>query len=207
MDSVIELIQQFWVGFGQGQLPDLGSWNYMLVGFFMIVQGRATALFGGIAAAAGYFPLVPIILVALTARIIVDLFWYNIGSNGRIDRFGRRFGSYQLLTTEITEQISKKPRQYILLAKLSNGLSLPAIITAGTASIPYRSWLPASFVGEMLWTVPLLLVGYFATGALDQIEGGISFMTMGSTALFVLLFIVFIIRSKRRAVNEVSSSH
>ena len=95
MEEVFETVQQLMSGFEQGNLPDLGSWNYMLVGFFMLFQGRITAVFGGIAAAAGYFPLVPILLVALLARLIVDLFWYNIGSSGQIDRLSNRFDSFE----------------------------------------------------------------------------------------------------------------
>jgi membrane-associated protein len=174
----------------------------MLVGVFMMFQGRATALFGGIAAAAGYFPLIPILLVALGARIIVDLFWYNVGSRGKIDRFGRRFESVGRMTEQIQEQMRDKPRKYILLAKLSSGLSLPAVITAGTAHIPYRRWLPASFAGELLWTVPLLLLGYFATDALSQVEGGLSYITMASTVIFILGFVVMFIKSRRTAQAE-----
>ncbi len=206
MEHFFELVQQVIVGFQQGHLPDLGTWNYMLVGVFMMFQGRGTAVFGGIAAAAGYFPLLPIILVALVARIIVDLFWYNVGSRGQIDRFGRRFGSVGRMTEQVQDQMRDKPRRYILLAKLSSGLSLPAVITAGSAHIPYRRWLPASFAGELLWTVPLLLLGYFATDALSQIEGGLSYVTYVSTAVFILGFVVMFVKS-RRAARTNNSDH
>lgn len=197
MEEIFESVQQLMEGFQQGHLPDLGTWNYMLVGVFMMFQGRITALFGGVAAAAGYFPLVPILLVALLARAVVDLFWYNVGSRGQVDRLGRRFASFERLTDQVNEQMRDKPRRYILLAKLSSGLSLPAIISAGNAGIPYRRWLPASFAGELLWTVPLLLLGYFATDALAQVEGGLSYLTFGSSALFVLGITFMIVRSRR----------
>ena len=202
MEEIFKTVQQLMEGFQQGHLPDLGTWNYMLVGVSMMFQGRATALFGGIAAAAGYFPLIPILLVALGARIIVDLFWYNVGSSGQIDRFGRRFGSYEQMAGQIQEQMRDKPRRYVFLAKLSSGLSLPAVITAGSAGIPYRRWLPASFAGELLWTVPLLLLGYFATDALSQVEGGLSYITFASTAIFILGFVVMFIKSRRAAQTE-----
>ena len=202
MEEIFETVQRLMEGFQQGHLPDLGTWNYMLVGVSMMFQGRATALFGGIAAAAGYFPLIPILLVALGARIIVDLFWYNVGSSGQIDRFGRRFGSYEQMAGQIQDQMRDKPRRYVFLAKLSSGLSLPAVITAGSAGIPYRRWLPASFVGELLWTAPLLLLGYFATDALSQVEGGLSYITFASTAIFILGFVVMFIKSRRAAQTE-----
>lgn len=198
MDSFLDFVQQVWVGFQHGQLPDFGSWNYILVGIFMLVQGRASALLGGIAAAAGSIQLVPIIAIALLTRIIVDLFWYNIGSSGQIDRVGRRFGGYNRMADQVQGRIQEKPRQFMLMAKLSNGLALPAVIAAGTAHVPYRRWLPASFAGELLWTIPLLLVGYFTTGALSQVEGGLTYLTLGSSGLFAALFILFFVRSRRQ---------
>lgn len=196
MESIVEIAVRFWADFQQGILPDLGTWNYMLVAFFMLFQGRISAVLGGIAVAAGYLNLLPIILVALLARLFVDLFWYNVGSTGQINRVGQRFSAYQKVADRVESGIQRRPVQFILLAKLSNGLSLPAVIAAGNAKVPYKKWLPASFTGEVLWTLPLLLLGYFATDALSQLEGGLTYITFGTTAIFVLVFLFPMFRAK-----------
>lgn len=197
METALEILQGLWLDFQQGQLPDLGTWNYMLVAFFMLFQGRMSAVFGGVAAAAGYLNLLPIILVALLARLIVDLFWYNVGSTGQIDRLGHRFGFYRSIAGHVEEGVQMQPRRFILIAKLSNGLSLPAVVAAGNARVPYRSWLPASFMGEFIWTLPLLLLGYFATDKLAGLQGGISYLTVGFTTVFLLFFLFTYLRTKR----------
>lgn len=197
METVLEILQGLWLDFQQGQLPDLGTWNYMLVAFFMLFQGRMSAVFGGVAAAAGYLNLLPIILVALLARLIVDLFWYNVGSTGQIDRIGHRFGFYRSIAGHVEEGVQMQPRRFILIAKLSNGLSLPAVVAAGNARVPYRRWLPASFMGEFIWTLPLLLLGYFATDKLAGLQGGISYLTVGFTTVFLLFFLFTYLRTKR----------
>ncbi|MGD2048507.1 MAG: VTT domain-containing protein [Chloroflexota bacterium] len=197
METALEILQGLWLNFQQGQLPDLGTWNYMLVAFFMLFQGRMSAVFGGVAAAAGYLNLLPIILVALLARLIVDLFWYNVGSTGQIDRIGHRFGFYRSIAGHVEEGVQMQPQRFILIAKLSNGLSLPAVVAAGNARVPYRQWLPASFMGEFVWTLPLLLLGYFATDKLAGLQGGISYLTIGLTTLFLLFFLFTYLRTKR----------
>lgn len=197
METVLEILQGLWLDFQQGQLPDLGTWNYMLVAFFMLFQGRMSAVFGGVAAAAGYLNLLPIILVALLARLFVDLFWYNVGSTGQIDRIGHRFGFYRSIAGHVEEGVQMQPRRFILIAKLSNGLSLPAVVAAGNARVPYRRWLPASFMGEFIWTLPLLLLGYFATDKLAGLQGGISYLTVGFTTVFLLFFLFTYLRTKR----------
>jgi membrane protein DedA with SNARE-associated domain len=199
MEILLDTIDQFWTGFQQGELPDLGTWNYILVAVFMMFQGRISAIFSGIAAATGHISLLPIIIVALSARLIVDLFWYNVGATGQIDRVGRRFNFYQRISDPLQDRIRNKPRQFILLAKLSNGLALPAVIAAGNSRVPYRQWLPVSFAAELLWTIPLLFLGYFATGALTQVEGGLSYLTLGMTVFFLLAFVAYGLKTWRGA--------
>ena len=197
MESIIDIVQQFWVNFQHGQLPDLGSWNYALMAGALIVQGRTSAFFGGIAAAAGYLNLGLIILVAISARVLVDIVWYRIGATGYVDRFGRRFSAYERISNSVHDGVSTRPLRFILIAKLSNGLSMPAVIAAGSANVPIRSWLPASFIGELIWTIPLLMLGYIATDTFGQIEGGLSYFTMGISGIMMMVFVVYVIRSRR----------
>jgi membrane protein DedA with SNARE-associated domain len=197
MEIIFDTMEQLWAGFQQGELPDLGTWNYMLVAFFMMFQGRVSAIFSGIAAATGHINLIPIIIVALLARVIVDLFWYNVGSTGQIERVGKRFDLYQRIGEPLQEQIRTKPWRFILIAKLSNGLALPAVIAAGNSHVPYRRWLPVSFAAELLWTIPLLFLGYFATDALAQVEGGLTYLTYGMTVFFMLAFAFYILKTLR----------
>ena len=140
-----------------------------------------------------------IILIALAARMIVDVFWYRVGATGYIDRVGRRFGPYQRVADRVQEGIHARPAHFVVMAKLSNGLSVPAVIAAGRAGLPLRRWLPYSFAIEILFTVSLLLAGYFATDALAQIEGGMSYL-FGAVGVFMLLSIAYYaIKSKRKA--------
>ena len=75
MEVLVDFVQEIVNGFQTGQMPDLGTWNYVLVGGFIMLQGRVSALLGGAVAAAGYMDLGLIIMVALVARVIVDVFW------------------------------------------------------------------------------------------------------------------------------------
>jgi membrane protein DedA with SNARE-associated domain len=202
MDAFFDVIQQFWLDFQHGQAPDIGSWNYMLMAVFMMMQGRVSAVLGGVVAAAGYLNLGLIILVALAARVIVDLFWYKVGSTGYVDRIGRRIGAYERVADRVQEGIRQKPVRFVLLAKLSNGLSVPATIAAGSARLPIRRWLPVSFAAELLWTVPLLLVGYFGSDVLGNMEGGLSYFTLGISAVFMLFIVLYLVRSRRNSARQ-----
>ena len=199
MDGAIDFLQEIVSGFQAGHLPDLGTWNYLLVGGFIMLQGRVSALLGGAVAAAGAMDLGLMIIVALVARVIVDVFWYRVGATGYIDRIGSRFGAYERVAERVQTGIHARPVHFVVMAKLSNGLSVPAVIAAGSAGLPLRRWLPYSFAIEILFTVSLLLAGYFATDALSQIEGGLSY-ALGALGVVVLLGIgYFAIKARRQA--------
>ncbi|MGB3716405.1 MAG: VTT domain-containing protein [Candidatus Promineifilaceae bacterium] len=211
IDILFDVIQQVWLDLQHGQLPDLGGWNYMLMAVFLMVQGRASALIGGIAAASGYLNLGLIILVALLARGMVDLFWYKVGATGIAERIGRRASSNERFSYErhfekyserINEGLQHRPSRMVLLAKTIGGLSIPVVIAIGNARVPLRRWLPASVAGELLWTLPLLLLGFFATDAVSGIRGGILYLTFGMTVLILLVSILKNARSRWTAAHD-----
>ncbi len=195
---VFDFIQEIVKGFQAGHMPDLGTWNYLLVAGFMMLQGRVSALLSGAMAAAGSMNLGLIILVALVARAFVDLFWYRVGATGYIDRIGRRFGPYERVANRVQEGIHARPVRFVVMAKLSNGLSVPAVIAAGSAGLPIRRWLPYSFAIEIMFTVSLLFAGYFATDALTSIEGGLAHGFEALGAIIVLGAAYYMIKSRRQ---------
>jgi membrane protein DedA with SNARE-associated domain len=201
MESVFEFVQEIVQGFQAGQMPDLGTWNYLLMAGFIMMQGRISALLSGAVAAAGYMNLGLIVLVALMARVFVDVFWYRVGASGHIDRIGRRFGPYERVADRVQQGIHAQPVRFVVMAKLSNGLSVPAVIAAGSAGLPMRRWLPFSFVIEILFTVPLLLTGYFATDALASIEGGLSYAFGALGITIVLVAAYFVLKARRQGAS------
>jgi membrane protein DedA with SNARE-associated domain len=195
IETFIDVIQEVWIDLQQGQLPNLGGWNYMLMAFFLMIQGRASALIGGIAAATGSLNLGLIILVALAARAIVDLFWYRVGTTGLINRISGRGSSSDRFVGSVNEELNNRPTRVILLSKFTGGLSVPVVVAIGNAGVPLRRWLPASFAGELLWTLPLLLVGFFATEAVSGVKGGLVYLSLGLTSLILFGFLLRSIRT------------
>ncbi len=106
---------------------------------FILLQGRLSAVGSGAAAAAGYLNLGPFILIALLIRVIVDIIWYRLGSSGHVDRIFKGTGLYKAIAGPLDGDLRDRPMRFMFLAKVSNGLSVPAVIMAGNAGIPFRS--------------------------------------------------------------------
>lgn len=197
MDGLFTIIQHLWAGFQQGQLPDLGSWNYGLLAFFMILQGRPSAVFSGIVASAGTLNLALVLVVIMAARVVVDLFWYTVGATGWVDRLGGRVALVARAAGHLEAEMARKPRQFVLLGKLSNTLTIPVVIAAGHSRLPLGQWFPSSFAGEFLWTFSLLLFGYLSANAVSAVSGGLSTLMLGFTGVFAAIFLISLLRGRR----------
>lgn len=197
MDGLFTIIQHLWAGFQQGQLPDLGTWNYGLLAFFMILQGRPSAVFSGIVASAGTLNLALVLVVIMAARVVVDLFWYTVGATGWVDRLGGRVALVARAAGHLEAEMARKPRQFVLLGKLSNTLTIPVVIAAGHSRLPLGQWFPSSFAGEFLWTFSLLLFGYLSANAVSAVSGGLSTLMLAFTAVFAAIFLISLLRGRR----------
>jgi len=200
MLAFFELIQQFWINLQQGQLPQLGAWNYLLLASLIIWQGPIATLFGGAAASAGLLQPGIVFLVAIGTNLTADVLLYSIGRRGNVDRFfsaegrlGRHRGRYLRLQQGLHQHSTK----ILLMAKLSAGFALPTLVAAGATGLSWRRWFPVVFIGETIWTGTLLLIGYFFTEAIKQVTHGFQFALLGFSFLFILMLVWFISRQMR----------
>ncbi len=199
METIIELLQEIWSDFQAGQLPALGPWNYLLLSLLMIWQGPIASLFGGAAASAGLLKPGLVFIVGVAGNLTADIIWYSVGRNGKVEhlfkrgRFGMHHGRYQKLNNGMQMHANK----ILLMAKLSFGLAVPTLVAAGLAKLSWRKWFPAVFIGETIFTGTLVLIGYFATEAIRQVEQGLQLFLLIMTALFIAGAIWFIPRFLR----------
>jgi membrane protein DedA with SNARE-associated domain len=89
----------------------------------------------------------------------------------------------------------------LFIAKLTSGLVIPSLIAAGLARVQVKRWFPGLFSAEILWTGTLVLVGYYATQAVSQVEKGFQYLGVVGTLALVLVFLEWLRRSYRRGVK------
>ena len=199
MEPLFELLQEIWSDFQAGQLPELGPWNYLLLSLLMIWQGPIASLFGGAAASAGLLKPGLVFVVGVAGNLTADVIWYSIGRNGKVERlfergrFGMHHGRYQKLSNGMQLHATK----ILLMAKLSFGLAVPTLVAAGLAKLSWRKWFPVVFIGETIFTGTLVIVGYFATEIIKQVEQGLQLFLLIMTVLFIAAAIWFIPRFLR----------
>ena len=100
---------------------------------------------------------------------------------------------------KLRQGMHRNATKILLLAKLSVGFAVPALIAAGLTRLAWRRWFPIVLVGELLWTTVLMLIGYYATGAIiQQVNRGVPYLIIGFLILFAIMLSWFIRRAMRQ---------
>ena len=185
-------IHTFWISLKAGQLPELGVWSYFLLAVLVAIEGPLATLLGAAAASAGMMRPIPVFFAAATGNLTADSLWYTLGYAGRVHwvlRFGKRLGVRPRHIERLQEEMHRHASKILLVAKLTSGLIIPSLIAAGLARVPWRRWFPVILSAEMLWTGSLVIIGYFATEFIKQVEKGIEYLALGGSILLLLAFL------------------
>jgi len=193
---LVELAQQFWFDLQNGQLPELGNWNYVLLSVLIVWQGPLATMLGGAAASAGLLRPSLVFLAGIVGNLTADILWYTVGRTGRIERLfkGGRLGKHSGRFSLMQNAMSRHATKVLLFAKLTSGFAIPALVAAGVTRVSWKKWFPIVFIGETIWTGLLVLIGFYATEALKQVEQGLQLFLVGTIFISLILAVWFIPR-------------
>lgn len=187
------MIEKFWIDLQHGTLPQLGYWNYLLLAILVAIEGPIATLLGAAAASAGLMRLPFVFLAASTGNLSADVAWYSLGYYGKVEWLLLHLGRYVGFRREHLEYLQKGMRNHakkiLFVGKLTASFMIPSLIAAGLSKVPIRKWLPTLLAGECVWTGTLVLLGFYATEAIKQVERGVEYIGIAGTAFFLLIAI------------------
>jgi len=188
-------------------------WLYAVIFLVVMVEGPFAILLASSAATTGILAPIPVFIAASLGNMVADFLWYLLGYHGRLDLLLRwRFlkispASIDLLKGKMQRNVVK----ILLVAKLTNGMVVPALIATGVAKVPLRRWFPTIFFANLLVTGGFALFGYYTAINIMKLEHWIRYLALGfSFVLFILvgIYIQSLIRKQisveKIAENELS---
>ena len=193
--NIFAWLHTFWVNLQAGQLPELGPFSYVILAVLVLIEGPIATLIGSAAASAGFLRPYLVFISAAAGNLIADSLWYTLGYAGREEwfiRLGRRFGVKPRYVERLKQGMHDHATKILLVAKLTSGFIIPALIAAGLMRVPWRRWFPVILLGEMFWTGTLVLVGYYATEMIKKVERGIEYLGIGASFLLILALLYYI---------------
>jgi membrane protein DedA with SNARE-associated domain len=205
LQSIINFFGEYWTALQNGTLPPLGYWNYLILLVFVIIQGPFVTLLSGAGVAAGLFNPILAMTTSVIGSLIADVFWYNVGLLGKLEKyFKNRSGKRKKLVELFQKSMQKHYLKVLLFGKLSLGLAIPAVISAGLCQIKWRRWFPIVIIGEIIFTSMLVSLGYFATESILHVDKIVKAVGITTTALCLIVLSVVIPIEMRKMITRES---
>lgn len=193
MYQVSELFQQF---FNNHMIAPANA-NFLLYGALMLavmVEGPIAILIGATAASSGFLNPIPVFIAASLGNLFGDVAWYMLGFSGKLE-WALKFKFLHLDLQKINflkQSISKHVLKILTIAKLTNGLIVPALIATGLARVSMRRWFPVIFFTNLVTTGLFVSIGYFTAVNLMKVEHWIRYVAIGFSLILFLLITIFI---------------
>jgi membrane-associated protein len=178
-------------------LPELGYGSYLLLAILVAVEGPSVTILGALLASTGALRPGWVFLAASTGNLSADIGWYMLGYLGRFEVLRRHIGwlqRYQNQINGLEHEMTQHAAKILLVAKLTLSMSIPTLIAAGMARVPWRRWLPVLLTGECIWTGSLVLIGFYLGHYIKQFEQGMQILAVIGTLIFVAITIWLIKR-------------
>lgn len=170
--------------------------RYVLLLIGMFVEGPASTIAGGVAAAFGVMNLPAVLVLAAIGNLIPDFFFYVLGFLGRekiLLKYGRYVGIRKSALERAEKIISHNAAKALVLVKLVPVLGSAGIAAAGSARIKPSIFFPWVISSGVALSSILVLLGYYFGDSYHTLK---LFMNLFDFVIFAsvatILFLLYI---------------
>lgn len=172
-------------------------YKYAAVFVAVFIEGPVVMTAVGFLIKLGYIqPLFAYAFLVL-GDLTSDIAWYYTGYFGLFNIFSE-FGKFIGFKKNISEKVAMLYRNHetkiLFLSKVTMGLgfSLVVLVTAGILRVSLKKFAAINFLGGLVWTAFLVILGYLFGSIYLTIERGLRFSSLAILAviLFVLLYAI-----------------
>lgn len=185
---------------------DMRSWiPYGLVFLSTFIEGPIATLTAAAISATGLLNPALVFIFAAWGNLTADFGYYLVGRLGRFEMVAwvlKKVHVDQNKIDSLKSIIITNSGKTIFVAKLSNSLIVPMLLTIGSVRIPVRRWAPALIAGELLWSSTLLAAGYYFSDSIQKIESGSHFLSLAVSILIVIFLLFWLQRRYRTLLNQ-----
>jgi membrane protein DedA with SNARE-associated domain len=188
-----------------GNLPQVGYISYIVLAVLVAVEGPIATLLGAAAASAGFMKPEWVFFSAAGGNMTADLLWYYLGYAGRADwifKHSSWFGWDRTKMDRLMQGMHDHAPKILFLAKLTAAFTIPSLMAAGFSRVPVRRWLPFLAIAETVWTGSLVIMGFYATESIKQIQNGMQYVLLLGSIIFVFFIIWIVFRRYIRSKTD-----
>jgi membrane protein DedA with SNARE-associated domain len=177
----------------------------LFLGFFF--PGETAVIVAGVVASQGRVNVVLLCLVVVAAAILGECVGYALGA-----RYGEQLFKLPVMRRRrpaiesALEGLRQRGAVYVFVGRFTAFFRAVMPALAGMSKMEYRRFLLANVLSAVLWGVGYTLLGYFAGGALNQIENSASWVGAAVLVAMVALFLAFYYVRRARASRASAST-
>ncbi|WP_027345740.1 DedA family protein [Hamadaea tsunoensis] len=170
----------------------------IFVGF--LLPGETAAVLGGVTASTGHTNVAVLLFVVAAAAILGDTVGYEIGVRYGVRVLRSRVLERRRDRVEAAQRLlARRGGPAVFLARFIAFFRATMPFLAGSARMPYRTFLAYNAAGGIVWGTAVVLIGYLAGAAYQRVAarfGEISALVVATVAVVAL--IVYVVRRRRR---------
>jgi len=183
-------------------------YRYPMLILLAFIEGPIVSFAAGFLSSLGYFNPALVMVILVGKDMTVDAACYAVGYWGNkgalVHRYSRKIGITEEHWNKVDELWKEHPWRTMFISKLSYGLSLPFLISAGLTRMSYkRFWFYAAQIAFLQYGV-LVIVGYFFGNYFSFIKNTIDIIQYGAALLgvFIVAYYLFSTYMRRRTLRE-----
>ena len=173
----------------------------LFLGF--IFPGETAVIVAGVVASQGRVNIGVLCGVVVIAAALGECVGYAIGA-----RYGEQLFTLPLIRRRrealdgALEGLRRRGATYVFVGRFTAFFRAVMPALAGMSKMDYRRFFIANALSALLWGVGYCLLGYFAGGALKQIENSASWVGIAVLVAMVAVVAVLYFRKKRREASR-----
>jgi membrane-associated protein len=169
----------------------------LFLGF--LFPGETAVIVAGVVASQGRVNIVLLCLIVVVAAALGECVGFAIGW-----RYGERLLSMRLVRKRhvalegALKTLRRRGAIYVFVGRFTAFFRAVMPALAGVSKMEYRRFLIANVSSAVIWGVGYSLLGYFAGGALGQIENSASWVGIVILVFMIVLFVSWYLAKRRR---------
>jgi membrane protein DedA with SNARE-associated domain len=167
--------------------------------FGFVLPGETAAVLGGVTASQGRVGIVAICAIVVAAAIVGDSVGYEVGRHAGTRLLEHRsLSKHRSRLAEAENFLRTRGGVAVFLGRFTAFFRAVMPALAGTARMPYRTFLPYNAVGGVVWGVGFVLLGYLAGTSFHAVEATVGRgLAVVVTAVVAVALVVWLVRRRR----------
>lgn len=149
---------------GQDVFQFLSHYGYFIMLPLMILEGPVATIIAATMAALGAFNVFIVLILSISGDMIGDIILYGLGYKfgmGFVSRVGKYIGITEKLVNRMKKYFEHHGGKTIFAVKSTTGLCWATFTAAGIVKMKFKKFVLHSFLGGIVWSSFLVMMGYF----------------------------------------------